>query len=271
MVVFYTGTPVIGKRLAISILVFFISHTVFSAGMAPKSLLRDNFVLTGVDGKLTIANSNEGWFFEFDSDVSDDRGRTYAGASLELLPSTALEKMTDDANNRSDAGYRLWARVTKYKGRNFIFPIYFLPLGKTKELSTSQQQETELTINEPNDALAIPKEIIEKLKPRKIVRTVQLRKGLELKTDSILANRTGFIRNSGHEVSFVLDALGRNVRQISFPLLPCEMLERAQRTQSAEAEPARFKVAGILTQYKGKHYLLLERATQVYSHQNFGR
>ncbi len=271
MVVFYTGTPVMGKRLAISILVFFISHTVFSAGMAPKSLLRDNFVLTGVDGKLTIANSNEGWFFEFDSDVSDDRGRTYAGASLELLPSTALEKMTDDANNRSDAGYRLWARVTKYKGRNFIFPIYFLPLSKTKELSTSQQQETEPTINEPNDALAIPKEIIEKLKPRKIVRTVQLRKGLELKTDSILANRTGFIRNSGHEVSFVLDALGRNVQQISFPLLPCETLERAQRTQSAEAEPARFKVAGILTRYKGKHYLLLERAIRVYSYQNFGR
>jgi len=271
MVVFYTGTPVMGKRLAISILVFFISHTVFSAGMAPKSLLRDNFVLTGVDGKLTIANSNEGWFFEFDSDVSDDRGRTYAGASLELLPSTALEKMTDDANNRSDAGYRLWARVTKYKGRNFIFPIYFLPLSKTKELSTSQQQETKPTINEPNDALAIPKEIIEKLKPRKIVRTVQLRKGLELKTDSILANRTGFIRNSGHEVSFVLDALGRNVQQISFPLLPCEMLERAERTQSAEAEPARFKVAGILTQYKGKHYLLLERAIRVYSYENFPR
>ena len=267
-----------GKRLAISILVFFISHTVFSAGMAPKSLLRDGFVLNGVDGKLTKANGNEGWFFEFDSDVSDDRGRTYAGASLELLPSTALEKMADDANNRSDAGYQLWARVIKYEGRNFIFPIYFLPLSKTKKPSTSQQQATKPTINEPSDALAIPKEIIEKLEPRKNVRTTQLRKGLELKTDSILVNRTGFIRNgahraqgTGHEVSFVLDALGRNVQQISFPLLPCQELERAQHAQSAEPEPLRFKIAGILTKYKGNHYLLLERAIRMYSHQNFGR
>ena len=273
----------LGKRLAILILTLFISAAVFAAEMAPKSPLRDGLVLTGADGKLTKAGSNEGWFFEFDSDVSNDRGQIHAGASLELLPSTALEKMTDDANNRSNADYRLWARVTRYKGRNFIFPIYFLPLSKTSEPQSltpqkSQQQETKPTINEPNDALAIPKEIIEKLKPRKIVRTAQLRKGLELKTDCILANRTGFIRNSGHrargtghELSFVLDALGRNVQQISFLLLPCQALERAQRTQSAEAEPVRFKIAGILTRYKGNHFLLLERATRVYSHQNFGR
>ena len=260
----------IGKRLAILSLVF-LSQTVLSAGTTPKSLLRGGFVLMGVDGTLTWADSNEGWFFEFDSDVSDDGGQIHAGASLELLPSTALEKMTDDANNRPDAGYRLWGRITKYEGRNFIFPIYFLPLSKTKKLSTSQQQETKPTINEPNDALTLPKEIIEKLKPVKIVRTTQLRKGLELKQDSILANRTGFIRNGGHEVSFVPDALGRNVRQISFPLLPCEMLEWAQRTQSAEAEPVRFKIAGILTQHKGDYYLLLQRAIRVYSYQNFPR
>ncbi len=266
-----------GKRLAILILTLFISAAVFAAEMAPKSPLRDGLVLTGADGKLTKAGSNEGWFFEFDSDVSNDRGQIHAGASLELLPSTALEKMTDDANNRSNADYRLWARVTRYKGRNFIFPIYFLPLSKVKQPQSltpqkSQQQETRPTINEPNDALAIPKEIIEKLKPRRIVRMAQLRKGLELKQDFILADRTGFIAKQGDSgLVFVFDALGRNVRQASFGLLPCQALERAQLKQSAEVDPLRFKIAGILTQYKGNHYLLLERAIPVYSHQNFGR
>ena len=136
----------------------------------------------------------------------------------------------------------------------------------------SQQQETRPTINEPNDVLAIPKEIIEKLKPRRIVRTAQLRKGLELKQDFILADRTGFIAKQGDSgLVFVFDALGRNVRQASFGLLPCQALERAQRTQSVETEPLRFKIAGILTEYRGDYYLLLQRAIQVYSHENFGK
>jgi len=36
-------------------------------------------------------------------------------------------------------------------------------------------------------------------------------------------------------------------------------------------EPVRFKIAGIKTAYKGEHYLLLQKATRVYSHENFDR
>ena len=163
-----------GKRVAISILVFFIStvpiasgfgagpvrsnspkavavapvRTSKGAGTARKTPLRDGFVLTGVDGKLTstdsndiwFQDSNEGcrrWFFEFDSDISVIK----AGTSLELLPSSTLEKMTADVEKHSGASYKLWGRVTKYKGRNFIFPIYFLPLGKTKRPPPSTLQE----------------------------------------------------------------------------------------------------------------------------------
>jgi len=264
-----------GKRLAISILALFISCDALAAPSARKSLLRDGFVLAGVDGNLTSKDSNETWFFESDSDLSDNKGRAKAGESLELLPSATLEKMADDAQKRSETSYRLWGKVTKYKGTNFIFPIYFLPLSKVKRTEPpttqkSQQREPEITINEPNDVLAIPNEIVAKLKTKQIIRT-ELKKGLELKQDSILADRTGFIRDSEHGVSFVLDALGRNLQQISFPLLPCRALERAQRKQSAQADPLRFKIAGIVTEYKGEHYLLLQRATRVYSHQNFPR
>ena len=296
-----------GKRLAISILAFFISCTAFGAGTARKSLLRDGFVLAGVDGKLTFQDTNEGsqrWLFEFYSDVSDDIGIIKAGVSLEILPSTTLEKMTDDMEKRSDASsvrsksaivtaetpvqtsngssYRLWGIVTKCNGRNFIFPDYFLPISEVKQAKSQSQQaqpqKPDVTINDPNDALAIPQEIIAKLETRRIVRPEQLRKGLALKADCILADRTGFIhdsgaraRGTGHEVSLVLDALGRNVQQISFRLLPCQVLEQAQRIQSAEPDPMRFKIAGIVTKYKGENYLLLQRAIRAYSHQNFGR
>jgi hypothetical protein len=298
-----------GKRLTILILAFLISVAASGTATARKTLLRDGFVLTGIDGKLTSTDSNDiwlqdsnevchRWFFEFDSDVRDDKAVVKAGTSLELLPSSTLEKMTADMEKRTAASpvgskspkattvpsvrtsngvsYRLWGRVTKYKGKNFIFPIYFLPLSKVKKppASTSQEAREKAgpTINDPNDVLTIPKEILNKLKTRKIIRPEQLKKGLELKQDSILADRTGFVvRQGAGRLVFVFDALGRNVQQITLRLLPCQALELAERRQSAEPDRLRFKIAGILTKYKGNHYLLLERTTRVYSHGNFGK
>lgn len=306
------------KNLVISILATFfvciMSPSVLAGGSKKAKALADGFVLAGVDGKLTRRGSDgdsqslytgfgvpDRWFFEFDSDVGDGRGLIKAGAVSEMLPSAALEKMVADMEERSDASpvrskspgasYRLWGRVTKYKGRNFIFGIYFLPISETDEPEPSQQsrksqqRESKLTestsarkgvweptINEPNDVLTIPEEIIAKLASRRTVRTERLlKKGLELKQDCVLADRTGFIRDSGQEVSFVLDALGRGVQQISLRLLPCHALERAQLKQSAELEPLRFRMSGIVTKYKGEHYLLLQRAIRVYSHENFDR
>jgi len=281
------------KNLVISVLAVFFAATIADGaavgGLKKNKPLTDGFVMAGIDGKLTTQKGNGRWFFEFDSDVRDDRGLVKAGVSLELLPSAALEKMSADAEGRSAATYRLWGRVTRYERKNFIFPIYFLPISEIKRPQSpapekSQQQEAELTINDPNDALTIPEEIVAKLRTRKIVRVEQLKRGLELKTDCILADRTGFIRDSGHGLVFVFDALGRNVQQIpafagtslplwkqGFPLLPCYALERAQQQQSVEPDPLRFKVSGIVTKYKGQHYLLLQRAARVYSHQNFSR
>ena len=70
---------------------------------------------------------------------------------------------------------------------------------------------------------------------------------------------------------FVPDALGRNVQKLSLHLLPCAALELTELKKAAEPETVRFKIAGIMTKYKGDNYLLLERAKRTYSHGNFGR
>lgn len=264
------------KRTAISILAIFISCAALCAGAArqtppAKSQVRDGFSLTGVDGKLSSTGGK--WFFEFDSEVSDGVGQIKAGETIELLPSTALEKITADAQKRAEANYRLWGNVTKYKGKNFIFPIYFLPVSPAEgQTKAEESSKVKIAINEPNDALAIPEEIVSKLKTRRILRNEELKAGLELKQDSILADRTALLdKQADDESVLVLDALGRSIPQISLRLLPCEVLERAQKEQSAEPDPVRFKIAGIITQYKGEYYLLLQKATQAYSHENFGR
>ena len=279
----------------------------FDPEMAPEPLLlRDGFFLSGVDGKLIGSDSNDVWLFELSEDVNDYRAVAKAGTKLELLPSSALEKMIADAKTRTAPDYRLWnADVTKYEGRNYLFPRYFLPLRKkvgrerkTEETNTkpeagprtSEPNTLEVAIDEPNDVLAVPPEIIERLKAkRKRPITTSLREIMdsnEVSTgeslsedrfyasgaDSVFVDRTGFLvkRNDG-EFVFKADALGWNVQRLSLKLLPCEVLELTEREQSAELEPMRFKVAGILTKYKDEKYLLLQKATRIYSYGNFGR
>jgi len=296
-----------GKKLTISYLLLFINAVAIASVSNPsksqKMLLRDGSVLTVADGRLVTGDSNEAqrsptperWFFEFDSDFSIGKSLLKAGTRLELLPSSVLERMIADANSRSDKSYRLGGSLTQYRGKNFIFPTYFLPLAKTKkpELSPSEkspQRESRPKFNEPNDVVTIPKELLDKLPERKrtIDHTISPENTEEIKTDivrktksrlkqdSILADRSGFIRqpshgkqDSWHKVSFVLDALGRTERKTSFHLLPCQALELAQHTQAASSEMLRFKIAGIVTTFKGKKYLLLHRTTRLYSHGNF--
>ena len=305
------------KKPAILILVFFLvtipAASGFDAEAPRENLLWDGFVLMGVNGKMTPTilpgksekavdsnapfghnpNQNSGeskWFYEFAADVNDLRVKAPAGTTLKLLPSSTLEKLIADVNERSVNTYRLSGWVTKYKGRNFIFPNHFLPVStiiqqqpqtdqKPKEdIQSAPEKESEQpAVSEPNDLLAMPKEIMERLKAGRIARppaprrTPQTKK-IVLEQDSILADRSAFLvkRKDGRLV-FVLDALGRNVRPVSLKLLPCEALELAELTQSTIPVPVRFKIAGLVTKYKGEKYLLLHRATRIYSHGNFAR
>lgn len=318
MIIKKTGIEFLGmvKKLLIVAMGFSISAVVFGAAADEQSLLQDGFILMSIDGEVNGPDRGDKWFFKFNIDVNDEgKGFIKAGAILELLPSVTLEKIIADVNQRPVRDYRLWGRATKYKGKNFIFPTYFLPLSKIEKLQPSketeqlQKQEGRPDVNiplkkgepeqisGPNDILEIPKEVIEKLKTRRVAQPerrpeapqevkispqdsnaikspeqTQPAKRPEFKPDSTLADRTALLaKQDDGGLVFILDALGRNAPQASLQLLPCEALEMTERGQSALAEAALFKIAGIMTNYKGKHYLLLQKATRIYNHGNFGR
>ena len=294
------------RTLLLFILVLFIGVAPAAPGFGAEiiretPLLRDGFVMMRVDGKLIGPDSNDVWFFELSSDVNDYRTVIKAGTRLELLPSSALEKMTVDKKMRTAAAYRLWnSRVTKYRGRNFIFPNFFLPLAKAKTPPQKQDSSTdtvpepepkrELAVDDPNDVLSMPQEIIEKLRVRRENPSTPLRVKKETRPfmpsgdeapdaqrytqsyDSVFVDRTALlVEQDDGRLVFVPDALGRNVQKLSLHLLPCAALELTELKQAAEPDKVRFKIAGIMTKYKGKNYLLLEKATRTYSHGNFGR
>ena len=309
------------SKISVFIILFFISVVPAASGFDAEiiretPLLRDGFAIMRVDGDLIGPDSNDVWFFELASDVNDYRTVIKAGTRLELLPSSALEKMTADKKMRTTAAYRLWnSRVTKYKGRNFVFPGYFMPLSKAGKsepepsqesqlkqqepdrIQSGQERELPLALDEPNDVLAMPQEIIEKLRARRETTTVSIKpiadsnqisvdesqpaaeeeklpdaRRYTRSSDSVFVDRTALlVEQDDGRLIFIPDALGRNVQKLSLHLLPCAALELAELKKAAEPKTVRFKIAGIMTKYEGDNYLLLEKATRTYSHGNFGR
>ena len=296
------------------LMIGFASGEEFGVEPPAEPLLRDGFALpaAGVDGRLTRNDANDAWFFEIASSLSDTKAVLESGTELEVLASSVLEKITADAQKRLAARYRLWGTVTKYKGRNFIFPSYFLPLVKTRAAEasvseTSQQAEDQKqpndrgespertgrpSINDANYPLSLPPEILRKLESKRTRRQRRIPAeeaeggGAEHKPvvrtggrrNSVLIGRTAFLLaaespaiGTGHEFRFVFNALGRKVQRRSFWLLPCQGLELAEIRQAQDIQQVRFRIAGVVTRYKGRDYLLLQRAIPAYNYQNLNR
>ncbi|MBN2137070.1 MAG: hypothetical protein JW720_04635 [Sedimentisphaerales bacterium] len=372
------------KKLSILAMILCCCFSAFGGGAKRPKLIRDGFALTGIEGKLIKAKpqdqagymkfeQDDVWLFGFNADVNDFMVVVKGPVRMQLLPSTALGKIVTDAGEHPDSTYRLWGRITKYRGANYIFPEFFLPvveitpvdpvvrpsepndlqLSEVKELKAAARpvdvkepneppvepappEKTELpkVLTDPNSVLEIPAEVLEKLGSKKIVLPRKMQPKVEeipekleprkidlpnkikpatepneqpqdetlpekepvkkpeqaedqvpaeveeknkpakrpaMKLDSVLADRTAMLeRGDGGRIVFVLDALGLSVRQATLHLLPCEALELAEMTNAAALDRARFKIAGIKTEYKGRDYLLLQKAIRAYGHGNFG-
>mgnify|MGYP000854129379 FL=1 len=262
-----------------------ISANAAETSTAP--LVPDGTVLQATDGTLARSDSNDLWLFQFVRDVNDVGGALPAGSQLQVLPSVILDSMVADANDRLLPRYRLSALVTRYRGMNYLFPSYYLPLSKLKGADEPQEEPEERleTVSDPGvgpgGPLEIPEEVLDRIRTRRQARGPQRREtdpgapgppaetGRRART-RVLVDRVGFIEFAeGHPV-FVPDGLGRGVSETRYTLLPCSALEQAERRLAAFPQPIRFNVAGLVTEYQGRKYLLLQRAIRVYNYGNFG-
>lgn len=244
-------------------------------------------MLKSVDGSLERVDSNDLWCFEVGRDVNEIDPPMPVGTRLTLLPSATLEQLVVDVNDRHQPRYRLTAQVTQYRGTNFLWPIYYVPLSRLKDANEPAPVEppaapldaNEVTANATaGDEMAIPEAIAKRLRDRRTARAPQRSGREEAPADNkptraqtrVLVDAVGFIERQHGGSVFVPDALGRNVAKVRYELLPCRILERAEQRLAESPEPIRLKVAGLVTQYKGTHYLLLQRVIRVYNYGNFG-
>ena len=286
------------------VLVPIVAHAGAKAQEGAKPL-REGFMVSAVDGKLTRAAESNTWFFTTEVNITDGRGTIKAGEPIELLPSSTLERMTSLPADDEVIHVKLWARITRYCNRNmlidklpsrkfvnrkvpdkqkldskflgeelfnrnFLFPIYFVPLSTIDE--TEEQKDRTGDTGEADDESIIPAEVLERLRPKRVVNLAKLNNVLETEGDVILANRTGFVVIDDSDKVFTIDGLGRNVDDLHFKLLPCETLEATEKSLvETPIVRQRFRVSGVITMCKGQRYILLQRATRTYSHGNFAR
>jgi len=331
----FYGAALMGKEIMILFLsvampaVAAVSAAV-KAGSGGK-VLRGGVFLPGVEGKLIAGDSNEGvkgYFFEFSSRVNVEEGGLTKGRLVQVLPTNTLENMLDEMEKGNVVRFYLWSRVTQYKRKNYLFPTYYLPIEKKvaeevagKETPVNnkgvehkaekgqtgeviEQGLRRASVNEANDILSIPQEVLKKMEevggedgaePNEVleqqeqskirpetekVRKVEIEVGKRPKyrRNPLLVDRIGYIVKADDKpcgevgnYKFVPNAFGQGVSKESFILLPCQTMEEAERGLWASPDEVRYEVAGIVASFRGQKYLLLHRAVQVRSYGNFIR
>ena len=305
------------------VLLLLAAGTGFGAQPAARKLLPETAVLDRVDGRLLHVDANDTWLFELTMDVKTPDYQLPAGVRFVLLPSTTLGRLIADVNDRVAPRYRLSARVTRFRGKNYLYPTYYLPLSKFKDDQSPQDGgvNPQSAIMSPpastggrnhvtpdfdpgpqsgSPELAIPPEVLEQLKKQRPLRGP--RKGAQAEpkpvqgSERVLADCVGRIESAQKSVVssplsvpsgqsptdnrqrrtenswvFVPYALGWNLGSVRYELLPSAALEEALQKQAQVVDPIRFNAAGLVVEFQGKKYLLLQRAAIVYNYGNFGR
>jgi hypothetical protein len=233
-------------------------------------LLRDGLYAKSVLGRVVAASDTGPWFLELHSEIKDQNTVVLAGTRVELLPCGMLEILLGDAKVRPETDLRVWAKVARYRGKNYFFLMnYFGLSAPVKPLPKAQTTEAD---SPPKaDRLQIPEAVKKQLAQQRVVHTAAIPKVATILTNKILINRSGYIKTQKDTKVFVFDGLGYSTGDAPIQVLPCEALERIETLQNMGVGPYRFSIAGMTTTFRGQPYIYLQRALRVFNHGNFGQ
>jgi hypothetical protein len=223
--------------------------------------VRDGFILDGVDGKIT--KQNDKWFFTVFEPLMDGKGVLNPQTPVEILPSSTLEKLSSVVTAEKNS-YRIWGKFTKFENKNYVYLSYFLPVAPVEEPAQQLDEDS----NDVDETKIIPEDALLLLKPKRIISLAELKKPIEAGADGVLIDRTGFLEKTKDGFYFGFDALGRNIDLLHLPLLQCQEVERIAKEQKETSTALRYSISAIVTRYKGKNYLLLQRAARTYNYGN---
>ena len=241
----------------------------------PDPYVEEGFFFDGIEGVLVRTGNSDIWKFAPNEDVFITDERNYpAGKALPMLPCSVLEQMTEAAGNDTKMSVRLWALFTEYNKVNYLFGVYFLPLEETiaqslPAVDETQTDDTEEPAAEPERDSIIPENILKQIKSHKTPDLKKFQQISQVSGDLNLVGRSGHLIFKDDTRRFQPDAFGMKVDRTEYELLPSHMRGKAEMQMMTTPGRDRYNVSGLVTQYKGKTYMLLWRVARTYDHGNF--
>ncbi len=254
-------------------LVLCLGGRVMGAGRENTDLLPDGLLLRAVDGAVQPAAQEGQWVFALDAAVQYDRAVLAQGARIGLLPCSALEALLAQARERSAYDYRLLqVYVARYRGANYFFAGYFLPLSKKETEERKADEPNAVTDVNQGDTrdnpLAIPQEVLDQLPMHRPVQTAPQTGPPAITAPTLILDRMGYLTYRNDQPLFVLEGWGQAREKDVFEVLPGAMLERMEQVQAVEAERSWFRIVGMASTFQGTSYVFLHRAVRVYPYGN---
>ncbi|MCD6174450.1 MAG: hypothetical protein J7K65_01610 [Planctomycetes bacterium] len=253
-----------------------ITASVFGAvKKTPMPFVEEGAFFDGVEGLLKKTPDTDSWRFVPDEPiVITDKITIPAGTPLEMLPCSVLEQMTTLAGEENQIHIELSALFTNYKHKNYLFSVYFLPIKDDTEPLESPAEpdpdKPEKAEPEPQEPESIiPTEILKQIKANKAPDLKKFQQIAQVTGDIHLIGRAGYLSKANGSYTFSPDGFGRNIDSKQFILLGNSMLAAAEKQMAAEPGQERYSISGLVTEYKGKTYMLLRRANRTYTHGNF--
>ncbi len=247
-------------------------------------VIEEGFFLDGVTGIVRKVDNVDVWKFIPNTDVVGLKHTWPAGNPITLLPCSVLEQMTGLAGEDHRLTVRLWGLFTEYDENNYLYSVYFLPVGQTAEMETDsgksasqdgqpdekQDEHTENTApTEPEQESIIPADILKQIKSAQAPDLRKFQQVAVVTGDKNLIGRAGYLQQKGKVRFFQPDGFGLNVNRHQYLLLPCSAGQEAEKLMQKSPGRERFNVSGLVTHYKGRNYILLRRAVRTYTHGNF--
>lgn len=243
----------------------------------PNRPLQEGFLLDGLTGLIQQDADSQIWQFLCQQPIADRRGTIPAGQSLQLLPSSTLAQLIKLYRSDPECKVRLWAVATEFKGTNYWFAIYFLPLKDNADQNgdTSQvfdipapQEPSQKAQNLRKDAV-LPSEIMKMIQHQPMPNLRKLDLAPSVANDQNFINRTGIVEMEDGKYYFRAEGFGQAVSQGRFEILPSRTLQEMGKPMPSLSSIRRYRVSGVLTEFDGKVYLLIRQAIRTFSHGNF--
>ena len=249
-----------------------LAASAFGATKKPVARVEEGAFFDGVEGVLKKAPEADNWQFVPDEAIEiTEKVTVPAGTPLQMLPCSVLEQMATLTGDEDQIHIELSALFTRYRHRNYLFSVFFLPLEEKKPApkKPEKDEDEQKPATEPKEDSIIPTEILKQMKANKAPDLKKFQQIAEVTGDVHLIGRAGFLSKTNGRFVFSPDGFGRNIDSTQFVLLPSGMLAAAEKQMAAEPGRERYSISGLVTEYQGKTYMLLRRANRTYTHGNF--